>query len=93
MNATTTTTTTTTAAKATPTQKLLTAVLCLQVLTLLGLWTGQPRTATVQAAIPDPGAQREAQVEQAKKTNEKLDRLYDLLSSGKLTVKVDPEKK
>jgi hypothetical protein len=67
--------------------------LCLQALTLLGLWTGQPRAATVQAAIPDPGAQREAQVEQARKTNEKLDRLYDLLSSGKLTVKVDSEKK
>ena len=91
MNAT--TTTTTTKAKATTTQKLLTAVLCLQVLTLMGLWTGQPRTATVNAAIPDPGAQREAQVEQQRKTNEKLDRIIDLLGSGKLKVQVASEGK
>ena len=91
MNATTTTTTNKT--KATTTQKLLTAVLCMQALTLLGLWTGQPRTATVHAAIPDPGAQREAQVEQQRKTNEKLDKLIDLLSSGKVKVQVEAEEK
>ena len=92
MNATT-TNTNTTKAKATTTQKLLTAVLCLQVLTLMGLWTGQPRTATVNAAIPDPGAQREAQVEQQRKTNEKLDRIIDLLGSGKMKVQVASEGK
>ena len=85
--------TTTTKTKATTTQKLLTAVLWMQVLTLLGLWTGQPRTASVQAAIPDPGAQREAQVEQQRKTNEKLDKLIELLSSGKLKVQVAAEEK
>jgi hypothetical protein len=84
---------TTTKAKATTTQKLLTAVLCMQVLTLLGLWTGQPRAATAHAAIPDPGAQREAQVEQQRKTNEKLDRLIELLSSGKLKVQVESAEK
>jgi hypothetical protein len=80
-NATTTTTTTT--------QKLLTAVLGLQVLTLLGLWTGQPHAASVQAAIPDPGAQREAMVAEQKATNEKLEKLLALLTSGDVKVKVE----
>ena len=88
-----TTTTTTTKAKATATQKLLSAVLCLQVLTLLGLWTGQPGATPAHAAIPDPGAQREAQVEQQRKTNEKLDKLIELLSSGKLKVQVEQDEK
>ena len=81
--------TTTTETKATTTQKLLTAVLCMQALTLLGLWTGQPRTATVNAAIPDPGAQREAQVAEQKATNQKLDSLISLLKSGDVRVKVE----
>jgi hypothetical protein len=71
------------------TPRVLTAVLVLQGLTLLGLWTGQPRASDARAAIPDPGAQREAMVAQQKATNEKLDRLLGLLESGKLTVVVD----
>jgi hypothetical protein len=73
----------------TTTPRLLTAVLVLQGLTLLGLWTGQPRAGDAHAAIPDPGAQREAMVAEQKATNEKLDRLLGLLESGKLTVVVD----
>ena len=71
------------------TQKLLTAIVVLQVLTLLGLWTGLPRTAESQAAIPDPGAQREAQVAEQKKTNEKLDQLMEVLKSGEVKIKVE----
>jgi hypothetical protein len=71
------------------TQRLLTAVLALQVLSLTGLWTGQPRTASVQAAIPDPGAQREAALTEQKATNEKLDRLLKLLTSGEVRVTVE----
>jgi cell division protein FtsB len=74
------------------TPRLLTAVLVLQGLTLLGLWTGQPGTAQVQAAIPDPGAQREAQVAEQKATNVKLDTLIELLKSGNLKVTVKEEK-
>ena len=77
----------------TTTQKLLSAVLVLQVLTLIGLWTGQPRTAEVSAAIPDPGAQREALVAEQKATNQKLDALLELLKSGKLKVTVESEDK
>jgi hypothetical protein len=77
----------------TKTQKLLTAMIALQALTLVGLWTGQPMSNSATAAIPDPGAQREQMVEQQKATNEKLDRLIDLLKSGDLKVKVEAEKK
>lgn len=69
-------------------QKLLTAVVFLQVLTLLGLWTGQTGVSPAKAVVPDPGAQREAMVAEQKATNQKLDALIDLLKSGKLEVKV-----
>jgi hypothetical protein len=78
---------------ATTTQRLLAAVLVLQVLTLLGLWTGQPGLSHAAAAIPDPGAQREAMVEQQKETNQKLDKLLTLLTSGDVKVKFDDKDK
>ena len=71
------------------TQRLLAAVLVLQVLCLAGLWTGQPRATAVQAAIPDPGAQREAGLNEQKATNEKLDKLLKLLTSGEVRVTVE----
>ena len=73
------------------TPRLLTAVLVLQGVTLMSMWTGQPRSADVQAAIPDPGAQREALVAEVKVTNSKLDKLIELLQSGDLKVKVESE--
>ena len=73
----------------TATQKLLTAMIGLQVLTLLGLWTAQPQMSTANAAIPDPGAQREAMVAEQKETNKKLDTLIDLLKSGDVKVKTE----
>jgi hypothetical protein len=73
-------------------QKLLTAILVMQVFTLLGLWTGQRITSNAGAAIPDPGAQREAMVEQQKATNHKLDALIEVLKSGDVKVKVEEEK-
>jgi hypothetical protein len=73
----------------TTTRRLLTAVLVLQGITLAGLWTGQPRAATAGAAIPDPGAQREAGLNEQKATNEKLDKLLKLLTSGEVRVTVE----
>ena len=73
-------------------RKLLTAVLALQALTLLGLWTGQPRVTSASAAIPDPGAQREAALTEQKATNEKLDKLLKLLTSGEVRVTVEDSK-
>lgn len=75
------------------THKLLTAMIGLQVLTLLGLWTAQPQMSSATAAIPDPGAQREAMVTEQKATNEKLDSLIELLKSGDIKVKVDSKEK
>jgi hypothetical protein len=76
----------------TTTKRLLTAVLVLQGITLAGLWTGQPRPATAGAAIPDPGAQREAGLSEQKATNEKLDKLLKLLTSGEVRVSVEDNK-
>jgi hypothetical protein len=84
-----TTSTTTTTTKTATTKRLLTAVLVLQGITLAGLWTGQPRAATAGAAIPDPGAQREAGLNEQKATNEKLDKLLKLLTSGEVRVTVE----
>jgi hypothetical protein len=71
------------------TRRLLTAVVVLQGLTLVGLWTGQPRPSSAGAAIPDPGAQREAVLTEQKATNEKLDKLLKLLTSGDVRVTVE----
>jgi hypothetical protein len=66
--------------------RLLIVVIVLQSLTLLGQWTGSPRIAPASAQIPDPGAQRLQMVDEQKATNQKLDRLINLLESGKLQV-------
>lgn len=76
-------------AQVTVSKKLITAVLALQILTVVGLWTGQPRGTEAQAAIPDPGAQREAQVAEQKKTNENLEKLMELLKSGEVKIRVE----
>jgi hypothetical protein len=64
-------------------------MIVLQGLTLATLWTGQPRAATAGAAIPDPGAQREQALNEQKATNEKLDKLLKLLTSGDVRVTVE----
>lgn len=84
-----TTTNTTATNSSSKTRRLLTAVLVLQGLTLAGQWTGQPRPAPASAAIPDPGAQREAVLAEQKATNEKLDKLLKLLTSGEVRVSVE----
>jgi len=68
------------------TNRLLGIVIVLQGLVLLGQWTGGPRIAPAAAQIPDPGGQRLQMIEEQRRTNEKLDRLINLLESGKLQV-------
>ena len=71
------------------TNRLLAAVLVLQVLTLAGQWGGKPAyVSDARADLPDPGAQRIAQTEEMKSMNQKLDRLVSLLESGRLKVEV-----
>ena len=72
------------------TNRLLAAVLVLQVITLAGQWGGKPAYVSDARADlpPDPGAQRAAQTEAIKALDHKLDRLIGLLEGGKLKVEV-----
>lgn len=78
------------------TNKLLSAVVVMQVVILLTLWIGTP-VSTVVAQVPDAGAQRLELIDQAKAINDKLDKLISIFESGKLQVQVgkpdDTEKK
>lgn len=66
--------------------RLLVIVIALQVLTVLGQWTGSPRIAPASAQVPDPGGQRLQMIDELRKTNAQLERLVTLLESGKLQV-------
>ncbi len=66
--------------------RILGIILVLQGLILLGQWTTP--LATVSAQISDPGAQRNAQLDELKAMNLKMDKLLDLLAGGKLQVRV-----
>ena len=76
------------------TQKLLTVVLVLQIITLLNQWFGGP-ISKVRAQIPDAGAQQMEIIDQLKTSNEtlrgiddKLDKMVSIFQSGKLQVAV-----
>ena len=71
------------------TNRLLAAVLVLQVVTLAGQWGGKPAyVSDARADLPDPGAQRVAQTEALRSIDAKLDRLIGLLDGGTLKVEV-----
>lgn len=72
--------------------RALSFVLVLQGLILMSLWTGHS-LPQAQAQIPDPGAQRERQLEELKSLNSKMDKLIELLSSGKVQVQVQSTEK
>jgi hypothetical protein len=76
------------------TNKLLAAILVLQIVTLLNQWLGSP-ISTAQAQLPDAGAQRYEMIDQLKISNDrlkgiddKLDKLVSIFDSGKLQVQV-----
>jgi hypothetical protein len=72
-------------------EKLLTLILILQILTLAGQWAGPVGSASVaRADIPNPGQRQLDLLEEARQTNAKLDKLLTLLQSGDLQVKVAP---
>ncbi|CAN5695428.1 hypothetical protein BH09PLA1_BH09PLA1_30710 [soil metagenome] len=70
------------------TNKLLTAVVVLQSLTLAGQWFNPSYTPSAQAQVPDGGAQRLQQLEQLRDISAKLDRVAGILEGGKLQVRV-----
>ena len=74
------------------TQKILTAILVLQILTLLNQWFGGP-ISTAHAQIPDAGAQQLQIIDELKANNDllkgiddKLDKMVTIFQSGKLQV-------
>ncbi|MDP9175450.1 MAG: hypothetical protein M3O30_16535 [Planctomycetota bacterium] len=69
------------------TQKLLAAILVLQVVNLLNQWVGAP-ISRAQAQVPDAGAQRLQMIDEIRASNEKLDKMISILDSGKLQVVV-----
>ena len=73
------------------TTRLLTVVVALQALTLMGQWLGNegPRILpAAQAQLANPGADRQALIDELKTTNSKLDQLVGILQSGNLQVRV-----
>ena len=72
------------------TNRLLAAVLVLQVLILAGQWGGKAALVSeARADVPPNPAERQlAQTEELKSINQKLDRLVSILESGRLEVKV-----
>ena len=77
------------------TQRLLTAVVALQVVTLLSSWTGNSTIKPAVAGdIPDPGSRQMQMIDELKQLNSKLGRLNDFVESGRLKVVVaDPDHK
>jgi hypothetical protein len=66
----------------------LAAVVVMQGLILATLWSGGPAARPAAAQIPDAGAQQQQVIDQLKATNDKLDKLLDLLGSGSLQVRM-----
>ena len=81
----------------TTTAQLLTAVVLMQGLILAGQWTGASSSQVAQAqsapSSADPAAYRQQTLDEMKAMNTKLDKLVNLLESGKLQVTVDGMKK
>jgi hypothetical protein len=74
------------------TRKILTAILVLQVLTILNQWFGGP-ISKARAQIPDAGAQQLQIIDELKSNNDllkgiddKLDKMVTIFQSGKLQV-------
>jgi hypothetical protein len=76
------------------TRLCLTAIAVLLTVMVLGLWAQTPVAAPALAAdgFGDTGARIAAQLDEAVKTNAKLDQLLTLLSSGQVKVQVVKEK-
>ena len=71
------------------TNRLLAAVLALQVVTLAGQWGGKPAyVSDARADVPNPAERQLAQTEELKSINQKLDRLVSVLEGGRLKVEV-----
>lgn len=68
--------------------KFLGVMLVLQGLILAGQWAGNGYLTSAQAQIADPGRDRLQMLDETRKTNDKLDKLIEILRSGDLQVRV-----
>ena len=75
--------------------KLLGVVIVLQLMILLGQWTGQPSASTARADInlPNPSERQLAILDELKVMNGKFDKLLDVLQSGDVQVKMSNDAK
>lgn len=76
--------------------RLLAAMVVLQVLTLVSLWTGGQWVQPARAEPFDPAARQIQNIEELKSLNAKMDKLIGILESGKLqvvVVKADEDRK
>jgi hypothetical protein len=75
-------------------ERMLAAVIVLQVLILISQWTGQPSASIARAdQITNPGERQLAILEESKATNAKLEKILSYLQSGDMTVKVAKDDK
>jgi len=72
----------------TNTNRLLAAVLTLQVLTLTGQWAGHVSNEARADLPPNPAERQLAQTEELKALNSKLEKLISVLESGRVEVKI-----
>jgi hypothetical protein len=70
--------------------RLMTVVIVLQAMILVGQWVGGGHgyLTSAQAQVTDPGRDRLQLIDEMRKTNDKLDKLTDILRSGDLQVRV-----
>ena len=67
------------------TSRWLGIIVLLQIVTMLSQWTAIPNA---RAQVPDAGAQQQQIIDQLRGTNEKLEKVISILSSGKLQVRM-----
>jgi len=68
--------------------RILGVIVVLQGLILLGQWTGSGPVTPAWGQVPDAGAQRNQMIEELRTLNGKVDKLVDVLNSGKLQVQL-----
>ena len=71
--------------------RVLYAVVAIQFAVMGGMWLSTSQQQAV-AQIPDQGAQLQTLIDENKAINTKMDRLLQLLESGKMQVKMVPVK-
>ncbi len=71
------------------TKTLLTILTILLFMLVIGLWTQAPSTLPrAEAALPDSGMQLEQVISELQHVQQRIDRIYEFLGSGKVKVQI-----